>query len=85
MADRINTLIQNDRQITVQGMASTYGISVDVANSYVSIKQLHYRKIRAHWILQMLTDEHTQTRVQMAHSLLVRYEENWGFTVGRHY
>lgn len=74
IADRVNALIQNDRRITVRDIASTLNISVGGVDCII-IDQLQYRKVCARWIPRMLTDQHKQTRLQVAHSLLARYEE----------
>lgn len=56
------------------GFTSILNISIGSVGTII-LDQLHYRKVCASWIPQMLTDQQKQTRLQIAHTLLAQYEE----------
>ena len=69
--DCVDALIRENRRITVCELSGILNISVKTI-----IKQhLQYSKVCARWIPRFLTDEHKSTRLQMAQSLLLRYEQ----------
>ena len=73
-SDGVDALIREKRRITVRELSGILNISD--GNVKTIIKQhLQYSKVCARWIPLLLTDEHKSTWVQVAQSLLSRYEQ----------
>lgn len=74
MENRIETLIQEDRRITVAQIAETCHTSVGTVHSIIHDK-LKYRKTCARWVPKLLTDNHKNVRLNICQELKRRYQE----------
>jgi hypothetical protein len=70
--DRVNTLIQESRRITVSAVANVLDISYGSAYSIMH-DELKYRKVCSRWIPKHLTEDHKQKRVEICTQFLHRY------------
>ena len=73
-SDRVDALIRENRRITVCELSGILNISEGSVKTIIK-QHLQYSKVCARWIPRLLTDEHKSTRLQMAQSLLSRYEQ----------
>jgi HD-GYP domain-containing protein (c-di-GMP phosphodiesterase class II) len=71
--DRLNTLIQENRRITVSAVANVLDISYGSAYSIMH-DELKYRKVYSRWVPKQLTEDHKQKRVEIYTQFLHRYE-----------
>jgi len=54
--ERVDEIIQDDRRVTVDTIAQTLGIGHNAVQEM--IENLGYRKVCAHWVLGLLTEDH---------------------------
>lgn len=71
---RIESLILEDRRITVRIIAEKLQISVGTAHEVITNK-LKYHKTSARWVPRQLTDDNKQTRLRICTELKHRYEQ----------
>jgi len=76
--DRVDALIRENRRITVRELSGILNISDGSVKTIIK-QHLQYSKVCARWIPRFLTDEHKSTRLQVAQSLLSRYEQEGDF------
>jgi transposase len=67
--DRVNTLIQENRQITVSAVANVLDISYGSTYSIMH-DELKYRKVCSRWVPKQLTEDHKQKRVEICTQFL---------------
>ena len=77
-SDRVDALIQENRRITVHKLSGILNISDGSVKTIIK-QHLQYSKVCARWIPRILMDEHKSTRLQVAQSLLSRYEQEGDF------
>jgi hypothetical protein len=62
--DCVNTLIQENRRITVSAVANVLDISYGSAYSIMH-DELKYRKVCSRWVPKQLTEDHKQKRAEI--------------------
>jgi len=77
-SDRVDALIRENRRITVGELSGILNIS-DGSVKTIMKQHLQYSKVCARLISHLLTDEHNSTRLQVAQSLVSRYEQEGDF------
>jgi hypothetical protein len=75
--ERVNQLIREDWHIKTWEMCETVGIGINTLKTVVDT--LGYRKLCARWLLQMLTPDRKEQRVQACADLLLQYETTGHF------
>ena len=73
-SDHVDALIRENRRITVHELSGILNISDGSVKTIIK-QDLQYSKVCTRWIPHLLTDEHKNTRLQLAQSLLSRYEQ----------
>ena len=73
-SDRVDALIREKRRITVRKLSGILNISDGSVKTIIE-QNLQYSKMCTRWSPRLLTDEHKSTRLQVAQSLLSRYEQ----------
>ncbi|CAF1533617.1 unnamed protein product, partial [Rotaria sp. Silwood1] len=68
----IESLIIEDRRITIHQIADAVGISTDTVDGIIH-DQLHMTKVSARWVPHLLTPDQRYERVQACQELLARY------------
>jgi len=76
--DSVDALIREKRWITVRELSGIPNINDGSVKTIIK-QHLQYSKVYARWIPLLLTDEHQSTRLQVAQSLLSRYEQEGDF------
>jgi hypothetical protein len=71
--DCVNTLIQENRRITVSAVVNVLDISYGSSYSIMHGK-LKYRKMCSRWVPKQLTEDHKQKRVDICTQFLHQYE-----------
>ena len=64
-SDRVDALIREKSRITVREMSGILNISDGSVKTIIK-QHLQYSKLCARWIPRLLTDEHKNTRLQVA-------------------
>ena len=77
-SDRVHTLIQENRQITVHGLSGILNISDGSVKTIIK-QHLQYSKVCARWILRLLMDEHKSTWLQVVQSSLSWHKQEGDF------
>jgi transposase len=77
-SDRVDALIRENRRITVCELSGILNISDGSVKTIIK-QYLQYSKVCARWFPRLLTDEHKSTRLQVAQSLLLEYEQEGDF------
>jgi hypothetical protein len=71
--DRVYTLIQENRRITVSAVANELDINYGSAYSIMH-DEFKYRKLCSRWVPKQLKDDHKQKRIEICTQYLHRYE-----------
>jgi ribosomal protein S25 len=74
--ERVDALVQEDRRITVTGIADKVGISCRSAYSIIR-KDLGYPKIFVRCVPKQLTDEHRRERVETCGNVHIFFAAMW--------
>jgi len=69
--ERVDEIIQDDRRVTVDTIARTVGLGHNAVQEM--IESLGYRKVCAHWVPRLLTEDHKVQRKAITSELLQRY------------
>jgi len=80
-SDRVDAFIWENGRITIHELAGILNISDGCVKTIVK-QHLQCSQMCAQWIPRLLTDEHKSTQLEVAQSLLSRYEQEGDFFGG---
>lgn len=70
----VRDVIEGDRRLTVDEIASEVGISHGSAHAIIT-EHLGFRKVCARWVPRLLTENHKEVRLQICERLLNRFRQ----------
>ncbi|PNF36332.1 hypothetical protein B7P43_G00518 [Cryptotermes secundus] len=74
MVERVEKVVLEDRQLSVENIASKVGISVGSVHTILH-EDLRMRKVSSRWVPRMLADDHKAARMAICQAILTGHRE----------